>query len=181
MANHQSYLFTSTRLGFRNWLATDFDAMAAINADPKVMEFFPAVATKEETTSFIHRMQRQLADKGFCYFAVDTLENSEFIGFIGLLEQTFEAPFTPCIDIGWRLSSNAWNKGFATEGAARCLEFAFQDLNLQKVVAVAPKINIRSEQVMKKIGMKKIGEFEHPLLRNCERLRDCVLYEKTRG
>jgi|APTNR8051073442_1049403.scaffolds.fasta_scaffold05936_3 RimJ/RimL family protein N-acetyltransferase len=178
MANHKSYLFTSARLGFRNWLATDLEEMAAINADKAVMEFFPSLTTKEETANFIHRMQKQLADKGFCYFAVETLENHEFIGFIGLSEQTFEAPFTPCVDIGWRLSKKAWNKGFATEGAARCLEFAFQDLDLQKVVAVAPKINIRSERVMEKIGMKKLGEFEHPLLRNCERLKVCVLYEK---
>jgi len=174
------YIFKSARLGFRNWLATDLEEMAAINADKEVMEFFPRLATKEETANFIHRMQRQFTDKGFCYFAVDKLENNEFIGFIGLSEQTFEAHFTPCIDIGWRLSKTAWNKGFATEGAARCLEFAFHDLNLQKVVAVAPKINVRSEQVMKKIGMKKLGEFEHPLLGDCERLKDCVLYEKVK-
>ncbi|NUO03137.1 MAG: GNAT family N-acetyltransferase, partial [Saprospiraceae bacterium] len=174
MANHKSYLFTSARLGFRNWLATDLEEMAAINADKAVMEFFPKVATKEETLNFIHRMQQQLTNKGFCYFAVDLLESHEFIGFIGLFEQTYEAHFTPCVDIGWRLRKTAWNQGFATEGAARCLEYAFQDLNLQKVVAVAPKINVRSEQVMKKIGMKKSGEFEHPLLGDCERLRDCV-------
>jgi len=180
MANQKSYLFTSARLGFRNWLETDLEEMAAINADIAVMEFFPRLATKEETANFIQRMQKQWTDKGFCYFAVDKLENSEFIGFIGLSEQTFEAPFTPCVDIGWRLRKTAWNQGFATEGAARCLDFAFQDLNLQKIVAVAPKINVRSEQVMKKIGMKKLREFEHPLLRDCERLKDCVLYEKVR-
>lgn len=181
MANHKSYLFTSARLGFRNWSAMDLEEMAAINADQAVMEFFPRLTTKEETANFIQRMEKQWTEKGFCYFAVDQLENNEFIGFIGLSEQTFEAPFTPCIDIGWRLRKTAWNQGFATEGAARCLEFAFHDLNLQKIVAVAPKINVRSEQVMKKIGMKKLGEFEHPLLGDCERLKVCVLYEKTRG
>ncbi len=181
MSTHdKTYIFTSARLGFRNWLATDLEEMVAINADKAVMEFFPRLATKEETANFIQRMQKQWTDKGFCYFAVDQLENNEFIGFIGLSEQTFEAHFTPCIDIGWRLRKTAWNQGFATEGAARCLEFAFYDLNLQKVVAVAPKINVRSEQVMKKIGMKKLGEFEHPLLGDCERLKDCVLYEKVR-
>jgi len=83
----------------------------------------------------------------------------------------------PCIDIGWRLSSEEWNKGYATEGANRCLEYANEVLKLEKIVSIAPKINVKSEKVMKKIGMEKVLEFEHPLLINDERLRDCVLYQ----
>jgi RimJ/RimL family protein N-acetyltransferase len=102
-----------------------------------------------------------------------------FIGFIGLSEKSFEAVFTPCIDIGWRLSTEEWNKGYATEGAKRCLEYANEVLKLEKIVSIAPKINLKSEQVMKKIGMEKVMEFVHPLLINDERLRDCVLYQIT--
>ena len=111
------YLFKSDRLGFRNWESPDIEKMAEINADEKVMEFFTDVATKEQTIEFIERMQKQLSDNGFCYFAVDTVENNEFIGFIGLCKQTYEADFTPCIDIGWRLNRKEWNMGYATEGA----------------------------------------------------------------
>ncbi len=173
-----TYLFTSARLGFRNWQQGDIAQMAAINADPDVMDFFPGVKTYEETEAFVKRMQQQLADKGYCYFAVDTLANKQFVGFIGLSEPTFESSFTPCTDIGWRLSKEAWNKGYATEGAKRCLEYAFDELNIPKIIAVAPKVNLRSEQVMKKIGMNKVTEFVHPLLIDDERLSDCVLYEK---
>ena len=172
-----SYLFTSPRLGFRNWQESDIAKMAAINADIAVMEFFPETQTLRQTQDFVARMQAQQADKGYCYFAVDTLEDREFIGFIGLSDKTFEASFTPCVDIGWRLARSAWGKGYATEGARRCLQYGFTELGMDKIYSMAPKLNLKSEQVMKKIWMKKAGEFIHPLLTNNERLKDCVLYE----
>jgi RimJ/RimL family protein N-acetyltransferase len=177
MKEKEKYLFTSERLGFRNWRLGDIDKMHEINSDEKVMEFFPCIPTKEQTTEFIERMKKQFEDKGFCYFAVDKLEDNDFIGFIGLSEQTYDADFTPCIDIGWRIKSSEWNKGFATEGAKRCLSYALDNLKLEKIYSIAPKINIRSEHIMSKIGLKKQYEFEHPLLANDERLKYCVLYK----
>lgn len=175
-----NYLFTSQRLGFRNWLLTDLEPMAGINADPAVMEFFPGTKSLQETKEFIERMQQQMEERGYCYFAVDKLEDGGFIGFIGLSYQTFEADFTPCIDIGWRLSKSEWNKGYATEGAKRCLDYGLNDLGIKKINCIAPKINMRSEGVMKKTGMVKVKEFIHPLLLNDERLQKCVLYESVR-
>lgn len=180
MKENKTYLFKSERLGFRNWCAADMDKMAEINADEKVMEFFPGVVTNEQTVSFIERMQNQYEEKGFCYFAVDKLEGEIFIGFIGLSEQTYKAAFTPYIDIGWRITSREWNKGYATEGAKRCLEFAFNDLTIETINAIAPMVNIKSEHIMKKIGMTKRYEFDHPLLAHDKRLKRCVLYEKRR-
>ncbi len=173
----KTYLFKSERLGFREWQTTDIPQMADINTDPEVMAFFPNTLTRQQTAEFIERMQKQFALKGFCYFAVDNLEDGAFIGFIGLSEQTFEADFTPCTDIGWRLSKRFWGKGYATEGATKCLSYAFAQLKQKKINAIAPKVNLRSEQIMKKIGMKKVGNFIHPLLINNERLEECVLYE----
>lgn len=178
MPANNTYLFNSERLGFRNWCETDIEKMAAINANPEVMEFFPATQTPEQTAIFIERMQAMLQRTGFCYFAVDTLQDGRLIGFIGLAEQTFEADFTPCIDIGWRLDTCAWNKGYATEGAKACLEYAFNELKLKRILSMAPVINKKSIQVMEKIGMKKIAFFEnHPYLLNDDRLKKCVLYE----
>lgn len=183
MKEAKHYLFTSARLGFRNWLPADIDQMCEINTDEKVMEFFPGVATKEQTIAFVDRQKKQFDDKGFCYFAVDKLDDGAFIGFIGISEPTYKAHFTPCIDIGWRIKSSEWNKGFATEGASKCLAYAFNNLNIKTVYSVAPKINVKSEYIMEKIGMKKEGEFEHPLLTNNDRLKNCVLYkiEMTTG
>jgi len=173
----KNYLFKSKRLCFRNWIETDLSKMATINSDPKVMEFFPSTLTREQTAAFIERMQIGYAEHGFCYFAVDLLKTNEFIGFIGLHNQTFESEFTPCVDIGWRLNSNYWNKGYATEGAKKCLGWAFKHFNLENVMAIAPSINLNSIKVMKKIGMQKVKHFNHPTLAGNERLEDCVLYQ----
>ncbi len=177
MKNKKNYLFTSERLGFRNWHLSDIDKMQKINADEKVMEFFPNIPTREQTEEFIKRMKKQYKNKGFCYFAVDKLDDNEFLGFIGLSEQNYEADFPPCVDIGWRIKGGEWNKGFASEGAKKCLDNVLNILNLEKVYSIAPKINTKSEHIMIKIGMKKQYEFEHALLTNNDRLKTCVLYK----
>lgn len=169
----KNYLFTSARLGFRPWEPGDVDEMHEINTDIEVMEFFPTIPSREQTLAFIERMKKQFAEKSFCYFAVDKLVDETFIGFIGLSEQNYDLPF---IDIGWRLKRSAWHHGFATEGARRCLSYACTVLKLDRVYAVAPKVNVRSEHIMKKIGLKKQREFEHPLLLHDERLKTCVQY-----
>ena len=171
------YIFTSERLGFRNWQPTDTAQLFALNSDKEVMEFFPHLPSLEETKALIEKMTNQFEKNGFCYFAVDVLEAGEFIGFIGIAEQNFEADFTPCIDIGWRLDKKYWGKGYASEGAKRCLEFAFKEKQIDSVKAVAPKINRKSVGVMKKIGMKYIKDFKHPALKDNKKLENCVLYE----
>lgn len=181
MTGIDNYIFTSERLGFREWYPEDLPKMAEINSDPRVMEFFPSVQSAKETKEFINRMQDSLMDKGYCYYAVDRLDRQELIGFIGLMDKTFEAEFTPCVDIGWRLSANAWKQGFATEGARRCLKYAFNDLHIEKIYSMAPAVNTKSEHVMKKIGMKKLSNFIHPMVESNERLRDCVLYEISKN
>lgn len=174
------YLFTSERIGFRNWNNDDLPKMATINADPEVMQYFPSLQNESQTEAFIERMKAQLEQKGFTYFAAELLDTGEFIGFIGLSVPTFTADFTPCIDMGWRLDKKYWNKGYATEGAQRCLEYAFTVLQLEEVVAICPEVNKPSENVMKKIGMMRMYSFSHPLLQDNERLKSCVLYKITK-
>ena len=174
------YLFTSQRLGFRDCIAADIDKMIAISANENVMRFFPSLATPAQTKSFISRMQSLYAEKGYCYFAVDLLETDEFIGFIGLNDLNYKAPFSPGFDLGWRLAEQHWGNGYATEGAKRSLEYAFETLNLPKIVAVAPKINMPSISIMKKIGMVKKLEFKHPKLVEHSQILNCVCYEITK-
>lgn len=172
-----TYLFTSQRLGFRNWKHDDLGLLTQINNDEEVMMFFPFKPTKEDSRAFIIRMQNMYAEKGFCYFAVDLLDTKEFIGFIGLAEQSYLEDMGAFIDIGWRLKKSIWNKGYATEGAMACLDFGFNKIGLQKIYSTAPEINKKSELIMQKIGMQQIKTFEHPKLLNDERLKKCVLYE----
>lgn len=174
------YLFTSQRLGFREWKPSDIPLMAAINADSRVMEFFPSVQSAQQTSAFVLRNQQLFAESGYCYFAVDLLDTNEFIGFIGLSRVTFEADFTPCIDIGWRLAFKFWNQGYATEGAMRCLDYAISDLKISSLFAISPAINEKSINIMKKLGMNECKDFIHPLLLDFDNLKLCKLFSYSR-
>lgn len=174
-----NYIFTSERLGFRNWKKSDLNPLFKMNSNKEVMKFFPHTQSKLQSQDFIHKMQEQFKKNSFCYFAVEIIETKTFIGFIGLNEQTYKIDFNPSIDIGWRLLPEFWGKGFATEGAQKCLQYAFETLKLPEVVSVAPNINTPSIEVMKKIKMTKVKNFSHPLLLNFPNLKQCVLYKKT--
>lgn len=171
------YLFTSQRLAFRDWELSDLDDLYAMNSDPEVMAFFPKLYTREECRDFIIRMKDQFKQRGYCYFAVDTLLDNQFFGFIGISYQDYEAPFTPCVDIGWRLKKSEWNKGYATEGAIANLKYAFDEMGLKSIISLAPKRNLNSISVMQKIGMKAIMDFNHPVLADYPDLNPCVVYK----
>ena len=171
-----NYLFQSERLGFRKYTEADVPLIIAMNQDEEVMRFFPFCPSPEDTKAFMERMNKTCDEKGYCYFAVDRLDTNQLIGFIGLLDQSYEAPFTPCTDIGWRLMKEHWHKGFATEGALACLEYGFHRCGLKEVISTAPSINIPSLSVMQKIGMTKVGEFEHPRLSDYPHIRTCEYY-----
>ena len=170
------YIFTSQRLGFRDWVDQDIEPFAKLCADPEVMEFFPSTLTLDETVALVRRIQAKIQKEKYGYFAVDRLEDGVFIGFIGITSQTYESPITPCIDIGWRLDKAFWGKGYATEGAKRCLEFAFDDMQIEEIRSVASVVNVKSINVMKKIGMKELQRFIHPALKGDARLEACVCY-----
>jgi len=174
---NNNYLFTSERLGFRNWTANDLKEFSEINADLEVMKHFPNTLSENETRDFIQRLIDHFNKRGHTYFATEILETGEFIGFIGLAYQTYEADFNPATDIGWRLKKTAWRKGYATEGAKKCLEYAFNKLNIDRIISTCTLNNKNSENVMKKIGMIKQGVFKHPKLKDYPTYEECVWYE----
>ena len=143
------------------------------------MEYFPTLPTVGETTDFIRRMQDMYAARRYCYFAINHLESGHFIGFIGLCDQVYPSPFTPCVDIGWRIHKEFWGMGLATEGAIKCLDYAFNSVGISHVRSIAPAANLKSIQVMEKIGMEYLGSFEHPKLGAFPSLVICVCYEAT--
>ena len=140
------------------------------------MEHFPKPLTVKETAEFINRLQIHYTKYGFNYYATEILESGELIGFIGLAFQDYKTDFTPAADIGWRLKKSAWGNGFATEGAKKCLEFGFIELNLEKIISTCTEKNAKSEKVMKKIGMEKIGIFNHPKLKEFPEYEKCICY-----
>jgi RimJ/RimL family protein N-acetyltransferase len=171
-----NYIIKTDRLGLRNWQEKDIIPAARMNADKAVREFFPSTMSQLETETFIKSMQQHFATHEYCYFAVDELTTNEFIGFIGLSNQTFKSDFTPCVDIGWRLLPEFWGKGYATEGALACVNFAFTILKLKEVYAIAPELNLKSQHVMQKIGMSEYMNFVHPKIDKGNPLKNCVAY-----
>ena len=114
---------------------------------------------------------------GHNYFATEILKTGEFIGFIGLAYQDYKTDFNPAVDIGWRLKKSSWGNGYATEGSKRCLEYAFIELKLERVISTCTEKNTNSENVMKKIGMIKKGMFNHPKLKEFPEYEKCIWYE----
>ncbi len=173
----KSYLFKSERLGFRFWEEEDLIPFAEMNSNPEVMEFFPKTLTFEESTQFVMKIKKIFAEHDYGLYAVDELETGDFIGFIGFWLTNFESHFTPALEIGWRINFEKWNKGYATEGAKKCLSYGFEKFNFTEVYSLTSKINFRSEKVMRKIGMKKIDEFEHPKIEDGNKLKKHLLYK----
>lgn len=168
--------FETERLIFRDWKEQDLIELRMMNKDVRVMKNFPNTLTEQETDAFHNGIQDEFKSLGYGRYAVETKHNSEFIGFIGFHRATFNAAFTPCVEIGWRLKYEAWGKGYATEGAKACLKFGFDTLGFRKVYSFTAKVNLQSENVMKKIAMVKIGEFDHPNVAKDSPLYKHVLY-----
>lgn len=168
--------FETERLIFRDWKEDDLKEFRIMNKDERVMKYFAKSLTEQETDAFYSIIQDEFRHHGYGLYAVETKHNSEFIGFIGFHYADFNAEFTPCIEIGWRLKYDAWGFGYATEGAKACLKYGAETLNFDNVYSFTSKNNHQSEGVMKKIGMVKIDEFDHPNIIEGSSLREHVLY-----
>src|SRR6516164_156681 len=170
--------FETPRLLLRCWGETDRAPFREMNADAQVMRYFLSALTAEETDALLEQIRLHFEQHGFGLWAVALKETNEFAGFIGLAVPAFEAHFTPCVEIGWRLSARFWNRGLATEGAAAVLAFAHNSLGLKQVVSFTTTENVASRRVMEKIGMIRDlrGDFDHPLIPKEHPLCRHVLY-----
>ena len=165
------------RLILRQWQDSDHAPYIAMNMDEEVMRYFPALQTAEETLAQIERFQTFINENGYGFFAVQCRDTGDFIGFTGLAQPRFESYFTPCVEIGWRLAKAHWGHGFAQEAAKACLDMGFDKLNLNEIYSFTSILNLPSINVMKKIGMKEAGQFEHPNLKDGDRLKTHILYK----
>jgi RimJ/RimL family protein N-acetyltransferase len=164
------------RLQLRGWRSEDRGPFAALNADPEVMEWMPAVLTRAESDRTVDRIEAHFAQHGFGPWAVT--HERRFLGFVGLLHTPFEAAFTPCVELLWRLSRASWGHGYASEAARAVVSFAFDALALHELVSFTVPGNTRSRAVMERLGMRRdpSGDFDHPQLPVGHPLRRHVLY-----
>jgi 3-dehydroquinate dehydratase/shikimate dehydrogenase len=169
------------RLILRRWQESDLEPFAKLNADPRVMQYFPSLLSAEESNQMAKRMDNKIVERGWGWWAASLQSSADFIGFIGLNEvdkQTLPAPFTPAVEIGWRLAYDFWGKGYATEGALQALKYGFSVLNLEEIVSFTALPNQKSMQVMQRIGMHRDvkDDFDHPKLPEGHALRRHALY-----
>ena len=172
---------TTPRLTLRQWQAADRPMFAAMNADPKVMEFFPSLLSQEQSNALVDRIEGDIEKRGWGLWAAEELSSGRFIGFVGLDEPRAQLPFSPCVEIGWRLDHSAWGKGYASEAAIAALATGFNEIGLSEIVSFTVIGNFRSEAVMKKIGMTKSSEtFNHPGIPEGHPMQEHLLYRMTK-
>lgn len=171
-------MIETERLRLRQWRGDDFQFFAALNADPEVMEYFPALLSPAESDAAAQSNRRQIEEHGWGLWAVERLDTAEFIGFTGLWQVPETYPFAPAVEVGWRLARAHWGMGFATEGARASVDFGFGELGLDEIVSMTAVDNVRSRRVMEKLGMTRhpADDFDHPRLPEGSPLRRHVLY-----
>ena len=170
-------MIETERLILRPWRDADREPFARITADPPVMEFFPAILTRDQSDALIDRCDAHYREHGFTFFAAELRTTGELIGFIGIA-RTPMPHFAPLVEIGWRLAFGHWNRGLATEGARAALQYGFEQLKLPEIVAFTATGNVRSRRVMEKLGMMRdpADDFDHPGIPSGNPLQRHVLY-----
>ena len=171
-------MIESQRLLLREWRESDLEAFAGLCADAGVMEHFPSTLTPAQSAEFVARIRQHFVKCGYGFWAVECRNGPPFIGFVGLMQVGFNAPFTPAVEIGWRLAREAWGRGYASEAASAALRWAFESLELDEVVSFTVPANTRSWKVMERIGMRRspADDFDHPRLPQGDPLRRHILY-----
>ncbi|WP_439528071.1 GNAT family N-acetyltransferase [Pannonibacter sp.] len=172
------------RLILRPWEDRDLDAFAAMNADPDVMRYFPAVMSRDETAAMIEKARARTVTDGICFMPVERKADRVFLGFVGLSRPAYlnPLPFDPCVEIGWRLARHAWGQGYATEAAREWLRFGFGTLGVDEIVSFTARGNLPSQKVMQRLGMarNRADDFLHPMLESDHPLASHVLYRLAR-
>jgi len=178
---NKDFRLNSGRLVLRQWLSSDYPGFASMNADPKVMEYFPELLSVDESNAAAQKYEARIAQCGWGFWATELVETGEFIGVVGLAPVT-DLPIGECVEVGWRLSSKHWGKGYATEAGLAALEFAFGQLQLVQVVSITSVINSRSRVVMQRLGLTNTNQnFQHPRIAEENKLREHVLYKISKS
>lgn len=171
------------RLKLRHWRPEDLPAFARMNADPEVMRHFPGPLGRDDSDALLRRIAGELDERGWGLWALEERSSGRMLGFTGLSPVPFEAPFTPAVEIGWRLVRSHWGHGLATEAARAALSCGFGELALAEIVAFTAVGNERSRAVMRRLDMAHdpVDDFEHPLIAEGHPLRPHVLYRARRA
>ncbi|MCX2180842.1 GNAT family N-acetyltransferase [Streptomyces sp. SKN60] len=168
------------RLVLRAWREEDLGPWAEMNADPEIRRHLGELLSRAESDATVARMREEFAARGYGWWAVESRETGEFLGRAGLDRVGEGLPYGG-VDVGWRLKRDAWGYGYATEAGRACLEFGFGVLGLSEIVASTTVRNLRSQAVMRRLGMTRdpADDFEDPSAPEGP-LKACVLHRMRR-
>lgn len=157
-------MIETERLILRQWRDSDREPFAAMVRDPEVMACFPALLDREQSDKLVDRVSAMIERDGFGYWALEVKGGAPFIGYTGIYHVPFEAPFTPAVELGWRLARASWGHGYASEAARAAIAFGFGTLGLTELVSFLIEANTRSAAVCERLGMRRdpSGDFDHP-------------------
>ena len=183
MSTNYPTVLRTRRLILRQWKESDFLPYAKLNADQRVMEFMLGTMTEEETHQSIERTKKHFDAHGFGRWAVEVAESEKFIGFVGINIPPYTLPFSPCVEVAWRVCADEWGKGYAPEAANEAMRDGFERVGLQEIVSFTTLINLKSRRVMEKLGMRycPAEDFDHPMVPEGHRLRRHVLYRMSKA
>jgi RimJ/RimL family protein N-acetyltransferase len=174
--------FSTKRLYLRQWRDTDRKPFAQLNADPRVMEFFPNQLDRSTSDALADRIEAKIRDRGWGWWAAEIRVTQEFIGFVGLNIPGVKLPFSPCVEVGWRLAFPHWGNGYASEAAKEALRIGFEILNFDEIVSFTAIHNRRSRAVMERLNMREMPEtFLHPNIPSGHPLAEHCLYKLSQS
>ena len=174
---------TTERLVLRPWRDEDVEAFATINADPRIGEHLGGAHSRARSEELAGRVHRHFDQHGFGFWVVELADTDDVAGFVGLQHVTFEAPFSPTVEVGWRLAHRYWGRGYAIEAARASLDYGFGELAFPEIVAFTVPANLRSQRVMERLGMTRdpADDFDHPARPVGDPWRRHVLYRITQS
>lgn len=165
------------RLLMRQWRDEDLFDFWLLNSDPEVMAYLPGIPSEEDSNILAEKIIKLITKNGWGFWAIETLNDNTFIGFVGLNEPKYELPVNPCVEVGWRLARKYWGNGYATEAGSASLDFAFNNLNVNEIYSFTSVANNKSQAVMERLDMKNTySNFNHPTIPDDSPYREHVLY-----
>lgn len=176
-------MIETPRLLIRTWRPEDRDAFVELCGSPDVMTHLGGPQTADEVDAAIGRINACQAQNGFCFWATERKEDGAFLGFCGM--KIANDPGTPIdgeVEIGWRLHADVWGQGYAREAAAACLQWAWANLEVDRIVAITVAANSRSWGLMERLGLTRRPDmdFDHPYFPPGHALRPHVTYVAER-
>lgn len=173
---------STARLLLRAWRPEDAEPYAELNCDPEVMRYLLGPLSREQSDAHIRSFGEHFEREGFGRWAVEVPGVAPFIGTVGITVMPYATPFTPAVEVAWRLARRHWGHGYASEAARAAMEFGFTTAGLREIVALTVPANLRSQAVMGRLGMKRdpADDFDHPLVPPGHPLQRHVLYRMGR-